>query len=262
MSLLLVTGAQGFLGRAFVAAALASGDSVIGYGRSERADDRYTHRISVGGGSVPALAPPEYVRPLSSHAYEYHRGDLLDTDDLAALLRSKRPRAIVHLAAALRDDDFDTLMRTNVKGTMALFDAVAAAGIDVEKIVIGSSASVYGKPESVPIPEAARCEPEDFYGVSKLASERVAAIRSKKLGTLVCSARIFNVVGAGQDERHVCGKLASQAVAFAGGRARTLQFGDLRPTRDFVDVRDAAAAIALLVRAGTGTYNVCSQVET
>lgn len=262
MNSIFVTGAQGFLGRAFVARALASGSRVIGFGRSERSDDRYTHRIFINGNSVPALVPAELLQPLNSAKYEYHRGDLLETDELAKLLRSKRPRAIVHLAAALRDDDFGRLVRTNVAGTMALFDAVTASGIDVEKIVIGSSASVYGKPEVVPIRETARCEPEDLYGVSKLAAERIAAIQSRKLGTQISSARIFNVVGAGQDERHVCGRLASQAIAFAGGRVRALQFGDLRPTRDFIDVRDAAAAIAALLRGGSGTYNVCSQMET
>jgi 3-dehydroquinate synthase len=78
-------------------------------------------------------------------------------------------------------------------------------------------------------------------------------------------ARLFNLVGPGQEERHVFGRVAAQLAAIGAGlRARELELGDLEPTRDFLDVRDAAEALWLLARHGEAglAYNVASGRET
>lgn len=77
------------------------------------------------------------------------------------------------------------------------------------------------------------------------------------------TARIFNVVGPGQDERHVCGRFAAQASAITAGLSKPVfEVGDLTSTRDFVDVRDVASAITVLAgSAQPGIYNVASGVE-
>ena len=77
-------------------------------------------------------------------------------------------------------------------------------------------------------------------------------------------ARIFNPVGPGQDERHLCG--AGPAGGGDRGRARVpeITVGPLHTTRDYLDVRDTASALRVLATAGEpgGTYNVASGVET
>jgi GDP-4-dehydro-6-deoxy-D-mannose reductase len=81
--------------------------------------------------------------------------------------------------------------------------------------------------------------------------------------SLVC-ARLFNVVGPGQDERHSCGRFAACAAAMRHGvLPPRLETGQLVSTRDFVDVRDVASALALLAAesAAPGTYNVASGRE-
>jgi GDP-4-dehydro-6-deoxy-D-mannose reductase len=77
-------------------------------------------------------------------------------------------------------------------------------------------------------------------------------------------ARIFNVVGPGQDERHLCGWLARQMVAISLGGESGLVVGPLDTTRDFIDVRDLAVALRAIALKGMPgwTYNVASGVET
>jgi len=88
---------------------------------------------------------------------------------------------------------------------------------------------------------------------------------AQRAGIPVVQARLFNLLGPGQDERHVCGRFASQAAAIAiGSLPSVIEAGNLEATRDFIDVRDAARGIDLLTQKGTpGTaYNVGSGAET
>jgi nucleoside-diphosphate-sugar epimerase len=257
---ILVTGAQGFLGRAFAAAALRAGERVVGFGRSQRNDSAFTHNIRVRDKLVLAPLPQELRAAFDSSRYEYYCGDVLDSDCVSAVIARTEPWAVVHLAAALRDAEFADLLQTNVAGTMALLDAIDRAAVAVTCIVMGSSGSVYGSSKELPTSEESRCEPADVYGITKVAAERIVAVRAKP-GVRVVNARIFNVVGPGQDGRHVCGRFVEQAVALDDNRT-VIHVGDLRPTRDFIDVRDVAEGLLKIVRQGSGSYNVCSGAET
>lgn len=260
MNSILVTGAQGFLGRAFVAAALAAGERVIGFGRSQRCDDAFSYRIRVRGELVLAPLPRELSAALDSSQYEYCCGNILDGVSLGSLIERIEPWAVVHLAAALRDAEVADLQQTNVGGTEALFDAIDRSRAEITCVVLGSSGLVYGRPTALPLSEESPCDPFDTYGTTKLAAERIAAARAKPQVRMV-NARIFNLVGPGQDGRHACGRFAEQIAAFHGNQ-NVLRVGDLRPTRDFIDVRDAATAMLRMLRDGCGSYNVCSGVET
>jgi len=113
------------------------------------------------------------------------------------------------------------------------------------------------------VKETSEFAPIDAYGVTKCCAEQIAAMHSRGLSARIAFARIFNVVGAGQDERHVCGRFAAQA-ASARKTGAVLHAGDLSPTRDFIDVRDVAAALLALALSdvASGPYNVCSGTET
>jgi nucleoside-diphosphate-sugar epimerase len=169
------------------------------------------------------------------------------------------------LASGLRDDSPSHLFGTNVEGTIDFLEAVADAGPQIERIVIGSSGSVYGDPSGLPLREDAPCEPNDYYAVSKLAQEHAARILAAQRRLPVVVARIFNIIGAGQDERHVAGRFASQIAAIGAGAAPArLEVGDLSTARDFIDVRDVARALVILASGpeARGTYNVAAGVET
>ncbi|HEX2636033.1 MAG TPA: iron-containing alcohol dehydrogenase [Gemmatimonadales bacterium] len=266
---ILVTGAQGFLGRYLVAHLLGAepGSEVLGLGRSPRLEDSFTHSLQWGASRLEAPLPEELRGALRSPRYHYMSLDLLRQPELTGLLMDFRPHRIFHLASGLRDAAPDHLFRTNVEGTISLIEAIREAGIEPPRLVLGSTGFLYGQvePDVLPIRESTPCTPIDLYGVSKLAAENAARILARRYDLPAIWARIFNLVGPGQEERHFCGRLTSQAAAIAAGLLPPLvEVEPLTATRDFLDVRDAASALDLLAAHGTPghIYNVASGVES
>jgi GDP-4-dehydro-6-deoxy-D-mannose reductase len=254
----LITGAQGLIGRDLAAHLLASDPSaiVVGIGRSPRNDFLFTHRITFRGTARPAPVPHTLANCFATARYDYRSLALSDTDALRRIVDEVQPVIVFHLASALHSADERDLASTNIDGTTSLVRALEGSSA---RIVLGSSASVYGEPQRVPVDETHPCVPVNAYGLSKYTAERAAL----RYGRDVVIARIFNVVGPGQSEDHVCGRLASELVSAPRGRPLTLAMGPLEPTRDFIDVRDVAAALVTIAeRAAPGSViNVASGLE-
>ena len=270
MTPVLVTGAQGFIGRYLVARYLATEPrgTVLGIGRSQGQCESFTHEVRWDAARVAAPLPASLRAALANPAYCYMAVDLLDRRAMTELLRKVEPQAIVHLAGALRDEPTPRLFEVNVLGTEALLEAIAAAKLrSPPRVIFGSSGSVYGAvaPAALPIDEDTRARPIDPYAVSKHAAENLALVIARRHGIALSIARIFNVVGPGQDERHICGWLARQfAEARAGITKGEITVGPLDTTRDFVDVRDVAAGLHLIASRlrPDPIYNVGSGIET
>jgi GDP-4-dehydro-6-deoxy-D-mannose reductase len=262
----LITGSQGFVGRYLVAALLASDPKIriLGVGRSQPCST-FTHSVTLPSVRIPAPLPAGMGRIASDRRYEYVRGNIRDRTAMRAILREFRPDVIFHLASGLRDDAPHHLFGTSVEGTIGFLESVQETASGLRALVIGSSGSVYGAPARLPVAEEDPCEPRDFYAVSKLAEEQVSRILSRERGLPLVVGRIFNIVGPGQDERHVAGRFAAQLTAIAAGTtAAHVKVGDLSTTRDFIDVRDVADALIVLAARGEpgNVYNVASGVET
>ncbi len=263
---ILVTGAQGFVGRYYIAEARRRfpQSRIVGIGRSPRRA-AFTHQITLGTRSIAAPILDDELA-WSEREPDYRRIDITDANALVALFREIEPATVVHLASGLRDDPYRHLFRTNVEGTLTLLEAIAESGVAVKRIVLGSSGSVYGTTavSFERLREDLACEPADIYAVSKLAAENAARIVARERGLPIVIARIFNVVGAGQEERHVVGRFASQLVAIAAGAPPRIAIGDLSPLRDFIDVRDVARGLADLAERGVPhqTYNVATGAGT
>ena len=254
----LITGAQGLIGR-HLAAHILAGDpaaAVLGIGRSPGCDGFFTHGITAGEGARRAPVPHSVQRWLASGRYRYQAVSLADAASLRRAVAEFRPDCAFHLASALHRAPDAELVATNVEGTASLLRALEGSRA---RLVVGSSAGVYGHPQWLPLDEAHPCAPANRYGATKLAAERVALGYAGE----VVIARIFNVVGPGQTEDHVCGRFAAQLAGARPGDSITLVVGPLGPTRDFIDVRDVAAA--LLVAADRGepgsAINVASGLE-
>jgi nucleoside-diphosphate-sugar epimerase len=261
-----VTGAQGFLGRHVTSALLDAGaDAVLGLGRSARDDHRYTHDLAWLGGRHPAPLPQAQRRAAGDPRYAYAAVDLCDADAVAGAARSFRPDLVVHAAAALRDARWQELIASNLQATLGLVQGFAAAGGSPTLILV-SSGSVYGAGgEMVPFAEDGPVEPLDPYGATKRAGEDIARIAAAEAGIRLVVARVFNLVGPGLQDRHLPATLAASIAAIARGLAPPeLTLGPLGATRDFVDVRDVAAALLLLAEAPQPppVVNLASGVET
>ncbi len=284
-----ITGAQGFVGRHLVTQLLATkaDAEILGSGRSAENRGCFTHQVSWGSRCLAAPLPRSMQIAHDDQRYRYLPLDLADVEETSRELRRFRPEVVIHLASALRGDSSLTQFRTNAEGSLQLLAALEHADVKPDRIVFGSTGGVYGLPAvgELPLREGSPCQPADIYGVSKLAAEQATRLEVQRLKWPAVWARLFNIVGIGQDERHVCGRLVSQAAAISRStravippsnpkrqRGRSLQetsnslsgeasaladasgycaaprieVGGLESTRDFIDVHDVARALIFL----------------
>ncbi|MEX0853088.1 MAG: UDP-glucose 4-epimerase GalE [Bauldia sp.] len=203
------------------------------------------------------------------------RGDILDTERLAAVLRKHRPSAVIHFAAFAyvgeSVDDPAKYYRNNVVGTLSLLDAMRASRVD--KLVFSSTCATYGLPRALPLSEGQPQMPINAYGQTKLAIERALADYGRAYGLRSIALRYFNAAGADPDgalgeqhdpETHLLPLLLQVA---AGLRDCVTVHGDDYETpdgtciRDFVHVSDLADAHVLALDAlgekgGLAAYNL------
>jgi GDP-6-deoxy-D-talose 4-dehydrogenase len=184
--------------------------------------------------------------------------DLLDAAALRAHIKAIRPEYVVHLAAItfVAHEDAAEIYRVNLLGSLHLLEALAGAGTPLKKVILASSANVYGRPARMPVEESAPPAPVSHYGVSKYAMELMAA---RWFGVLpILLVRPFNYTGAGQDPKFVLPKI----VEHFRRRAPQIELGDTSVVREFMDVRDVGEAYAGLLEsdAAAEAVNLCSGV--
>jgi nucleoside-diphosphate-sugar epimerase len=182
--------------------------------------------------------------------------NLTDKAAVAAEVAQAAPEAVVHLAAIsfVGHADEAAFYAVNVLGTMNLLAAVAALPVPPTKVLLASSANVYGNCDASPITEAQAPAPVNHYATSKLAMEHMALTYADRLPIVI--TRPFNYTGPGQAPQFLIPKLVSH---FAR-RASRIELGNLHVEREFNDVRMVCEAyLALLAHGAAGqVYNVCS----
>lgn len=212
---LLLTGAAGFTGRHFTEAAQAAGYEVV---------------------------------PLTA--------DLTDPPAVAAEVAAVAPTHVVHLAAisAVTHADEEAFYRVNLLGTLHLLQALAALPTPPQKVLLASSANVYGNFDGGPIAETVCPKPVNHYAMSKLVMEHMSATYADRLQMVI--TRPFNYTGVGHDLRFVIPKIVDH---FAR-RAPVLELGNLEVYREYNDVRWVCQIYLKLLAQGLAgeVYNVCS----
>lgn len=189
--------------------------------------------------------------------------DITDSEAVANVVKRVQPDFIFHLAGqssvAMSWKEPELTKAINVGGTKNILDAVAAAGIN-PKILIVSSAEVYGVAKKFPTAENHPLQPVSPYGESRVEQEKVALDYFRR-GLQVIIARSFNHTGPGQPSGLVCSSFAKQLAGIGKGKQpAVVKVGDLKVVRDFTDVRDVVKAYLLLLQKGRSgeVYNVCS----
>lgn len=171
--------------------------------------------------------------------------DITDRLRVTEVMQEIRPDYCIHLAGLTRGEPFD-LFRANITGTENLLDAVVTACPACRVLVISSSA-VYGYAGNDPIGEDTPVKSLGDYGASKAAQEKVALDRYEKRGMQVAIARPFNLVGPGQPDSFLCGRIVRQVIEIERGERENLELLETRSYRDFIDVRDAVRAYSAIV---------------
>jgi GDP-4-dehydro-6-deoxy-D-mannose reductase len=192
-------------------------------------------------------------------------GDLLQLASLKRIVNEARPDIIFHLAGqaypALSWHDPALTLAVNAGGTANILEAALAFGLP--RVVVVSSAEIYGQvtSEMLPLTEAIIPEPRHPYGISKLAAGQLAALYWERYDLPVVEARPFNHIGPRQMAGFVVADFASQLAAIKlDQKAPRMSVGNLEAQRDFTDVRDVAAAYVHLAQSGQPgqAYFICS----
>jgi GDP-4-dehydro-6-deoxy-D-mannose reductase len=184
-------------------------------------------------------------------------GDVLDADALRRAVRGAD--AVVHLAGessvGASWDDPLRFWRVNVDGTVNVLDALRAER-RAARVLVASTAEVYGRAGRIPTPENEPVRPLSPYATTKAAAELACSVS----GLDVVVARPSNHEGPGRDERFAIGSWARQIARLESDGGGTLLVGDLTAERDILDVRDVCRAYRLLLDTSVpvGTYNVGS----
>lgn len=182
--------------------------------------------------------------------------DLNDKTALANAVEAAAPDAILHLAAIsfVGHADEEAFYKVNVIGTMNLLAAAAKLPVKPRKILIASSANIYGNCPVSPIGEDTVPAPVNHYATSKLAMEHMARTYADRLPLVI--ARPFNYTGIGQAPDFVIPKIVDH---FRHKRP-FIELGNIHVEREFNDVRMVADAyLALLDHGPVGeAFNICT----
>jgi nucleoside-diphosphate-sugar epimerase len=225
---ILVTGLRGFTGQYLAKALRARGAQVIGLVQDEAQN---AEEISA---------------------------DLTDGASVQAAVAQVQPTHVVHLAglAFVGHGDAQAFYAVNLFGTLHLLEALSTLKTPPRRILLASSANVYGTPAVEVIDESICPAPVNHYACSKLAMEHMAHNWMDKLPIVI--TRPFNYTGVGQDHKFLIPKIVSHYQR----RAPFIELGNLDVSRDFSDVRDVVDRyVKLLLDAKDvvgQTFNVCS----
>lgn len=159
------------------------------------------------------------------------------------VMKSARPDCVVHLAAValVTHADQAELYKTNVIGTEFVLKAIAEVPGLRPHLILASTAGVYGNQKPSLLDESLPMRPANHYAMSKLAMEYLAHQYTELYPIRVI--RPFNVVGPGQSDNFVVPKLVKHFVE----RAPEIPLGNIKPERDYIDVRDFVAVLARLI---------------
>ena len=198
--------------------------------------------------------------------------DLKDAASIAAAIRDSQPDWLVQCGAATSSRDPRELYLTHAFGTLNLCEAVEQHAPEARVLLMGSAAEYGSLPvEWLPLHEECLPSPSSFFGASKLAQTQMAQAAAAEKRLRIVSVRPFNVIGPGLPEIYFAASLSKRLKAMQreGAVAGTaFEVTNATATRDFVDVRDVAEAVTLLLEKAvweTGTcevFNIATSRET
>jgi UDP-glucose 4-epimerase len=174
----------------------------------------------------------------------FTRGDVKDRPKLWTLLQGVE--CVFHLAARVSVSESVLYPReyndVNVGGTVSLMEAMRDVG--VKRVVLASSATVYGEQSEQPLHEEMRPNPLVPYAVTKIAAEHYVFTLGALYGIETVALRVFNAYGRWQALPPAYPPVIPQFVNQALGGGSLVIFGDGKQRRDFVYIDDVVDALS------------------
>ena len=237
MAKVLVTGADGFIGSHLTEALVERGDEV---------------RAFVLYNSFNRNGWLDHIEPTVRKQTEVFAGDVRDPNGVRKAMQGID--VVYHLAALIAIPysyhSPDMYVDTNVKGTLNVLQA--ARDLGTEKVVHTSTSEVYGSAQFVPITEEHPLQGQSPYSASKIGADQMALSFYRSFDTPVAVVRPFNTYGPRQSRRAIIPTVITQITR---GK-RTLELGNLHPTRDFTFVEDTARGFMAIADADPTIGNV------
>lgn len=239
---ILVTGANGFVGRHVVRELVGHKHEVIAFDLPS-------------AGHVPS--------PVISVS-----GNICNLKTVNRLVTDHHPDACIHLSALAFVPQGWTnpqkMFSVNLNGTINILEAFRKSAPE-SRFLLASSAEIYGRhPRNHLITEEELIRPDNPYAVSKAAADFITLLYSSQHGMHTMSARPCNHIGPGQSSLFAVPSFAVQLVAIMHQKAPpVIKVGNLESKRNFTDVRDVARAYRLIAEKGRPgqAYNIASLNE-
>jgi nucleoside-diphosphate-sugar epimerase len=244
----LLTGGYGFIGAWIVRNLLERGDRAWIYDLRE--DPR----------RLRLILSEEEVRRVGFVA-----GDVTDQPGLQAALARHAVTHVVHLAGLqVPTCRANPILgaRVNVLGTLAVFEAVRAAGAQVQRLVYASSAAVFGPPERYPpgpLGDDVPLFPATHYGYFKCCNEGNARVYFQDHGLSSIGLRPWTVYGVGRDFG-MTSEPTKAIKALALGRPYRIGYGGLQAFQYVEDVAGVFVRCLEAPYAGAKSYNLRGDV--
>src|SRR5947209_4818859 len=246
----LLTGGYGFIGAWIIRTLLARGDQVFVYDLKE--DPR----------RLRLILPDDQARRAT-----FVPGDVTDLAALTQAIADHGITHVIHLAGLqVPTCRADPLLgaKVNVLGTLAVFEAVKAAGAQVKRLVYASSAAVFGGPDKYPagsLADDVLLVPSTHYGVFKCCNEGNARIYFQDHGIPSVGLRPWTVYGVGRD----LGMTSEPTKAIKAALLGRPYHSSVGGWTDFQYVDDVAKAFVLCLErpySGAKGYNLRGAVVT
>ncbi len=265
----LVTGGAGFIGSHIVQALLEGGNAVrvldnFSTGRRENLQEMDGRPF----GSAPW--PGRHIVPMSLREGRQGRLEVLEGDlrDPARVRQAVQGvEVIFHEAAFVSNpkslQEPQSCYEVNVQGTVTLFEAARLAG--VQRIVLASSAAVYGDSRTLPLSEDTPLQPLSPYAASKQINEIYARLYTQAFDLPAVALRYFNVYGPRQSPETEYAAAIPIFIHQLIARQNVTIYGDGEQTRDLIYVGDLVRANLIAAehpQAPGQVFNICTGQET
>ena len=199
----------------------------------------------------------------SDNLSAYSKANLLNKDEVEALLLRVEPDAVINLAAISSVGASWNIpqltMEVNVVGALNIMEAARKLENMPKLMFIGSSEEY--EAIDAPISEETALNANNPYGISKMTQERFAAVYRERYGMKIFCVRPFNHTGIGQKDTFVLPSFCKQAAEIEkSGKPGVIHVGNLAAKRDFSDVRDIVRAYRMILESDNDSviYNVGS----
>ena len=229
---ILVTGGTGFIGSHTCVELLNSGYDVV------IIDNLSNSKREVA----------DYIEKITKKSVTFYEGDVCDKEILRKIFKENKIDAVIHFAGykAVGESVLKPLMyyRNNILSTLSLLEVMNE--FNVKKIAFSSSATVYGKPKSLPIKEDFPLSTTNPYGTTKLIIEGILKdLYNSDKEWSIAILRYFNPIGAhksgliGENPNGIPNNLMPYIIKVATGELDCLGiFGNDYDTHDGTGVRD------------------------